>query len=476
MSNNSPIYDYIIAGAGPSGLTLSYLLGKLNYKCLLIDKNNNVGGSHRVIRVNDLFTEHGPRIYSTSYVNTIELLRSMNIDFFEIFTVYNFKLSNIGQSTLNNLSWKEKFLLGFEFIFNFEKNKNISMKEYMEKHNFSNSSQDYINRLCLLTDGASADRYSLFQFLELANQQALYNLYQPKKPNDEELFPRMVNSILSTKNVEIMLNTEIVEITEKNNMVESMIINSPLGKQTLFGKNYILAISPVDILKLTKSFPGIENIVEKNTYNNYIPIVFHWNTKLDLPKIWGFPKSDWGLAFILLSDYMTFNNENSKTVISTCITLPNSISTKTNKTANNTLSETELIQEVFRQLKEAYSDLPGYTYSILSPTVKRYNNEWQDMDSPFIRTKDNKFLSSVGNTSNLYNVGTQNGNSPYNFTSFESAVSNALVFINENVLKEGEIQYEIKYSKSFRTYMRILIVLIILIIIFIIIFAIYKLK
>lgn len=68
-------YDYCIIGAGPTGLTVSYLLSKIGKKCILIDKNKDIGGCHRVDRVNGLFTEHGPRIYSSSYINTKNILK-----------------------------------------------------------------------------------------------------------------------------------------------------------------------------------------------------------------------------------------------------------------------------------------------------------------------------------------------------------------------------------------------------------------
>jgi UDP-galactopyranose mutase len=170
-------YDFIIIGSGPSGLTLSYILGNLGKKCLLVDKNNNVGGCHRVLRVDGLFTEHGPRIYSNSYVNTIQILKKMGINFYDIFTEYNFSISTIGGKSLSNLKFREIFLLSLQFLINSSKNKNVSMDEFMTKHNFSSNSRDYINRLCLLTDGASSDKYTLFEFLELANQQLLYKLF-----------------------------------------------------------------------------------------------------------------------------------------------------------------------------------------------------------------------------------------------------------------------------------------------------------
>jgi len=36
-------FDYILIGAGPSGLTLAYTLGSMGKKCLLLDSNDSIG-------------------------------------------------------------------------------------------------------------------------------------------------------------------------------------------------------------------------------------------------------------------------------------------------------------------------------------------------------------------------------------------------------------------------------------------------
>ena len=462
-------YDFTIIGAGPSGLTLAYILGTLGKKCLIIDKNNNVGGCHRVLRVDGLFTEHGPRIYSNSYVNTINILKKMGINFYDLFTPYKFNISNIGGKSITNLQFTEIFKLAFDFFRNSPNNKIMSMNQYMNKHNFSEKSKDYINRLCLLTDGASADKYTLFQFLELVNQQFLYKIYQPKYPNDICLFPLMVNSINNTGNITFLLNTEVTKLNIHSNKITSIELLSDMNQSVINSSNFILAISPKDIIKLTKDItnvfgPNTQLIASYNSYNNNIPIIFHWDTKINLEKIWGFPKSDWGIAFIILSDYMNFYDDRSKTVISTCITLPNNLSSILNKTSNQTTYKNELINEVFRQLKESFPTLPTPSYSIISPTVYRKNNEWLDQDSAFVRTDQNLLLPSHGIISNLYNVGTQNGNSPYNFTSFESAISNSISFCN-TIIPESKKHFKLYNPYNLRNI--ILITIIFLIIIFI---------
>ena len=68
------IYNYVIVGSGPSGLSLAWYLSKENKSVLLIDRETSIGGCHRVQRVNGLLTEHGPRVYSDVYLNFINLL------------------------------------------------------------------------------------------------------------------------------------------------------------------------------------------------------------------------------------------------------------------------------------------------------------------------------------------------------------------------------------------------------------------
>jgi phytoene dehydrogenase-like protein len=71
---------YVIVGAGPSGLTLAYLLGRSGKQCVVIDRETVIGGCHRVLRVDGLFTEHSPRVYLSSYINFAWLLKEMGIE------------------------------------------------------------------------------------------------------------------------------------------------------------------------------------------------------------------------------------------------------------------------------------------------------------------------------------------------------------------------------------------------------------
>lgn len=467
-------YDYIIIGGGPTGITIAYCLSHIGKKCLLLDKNSSLGGCHRVKRTDEnLFTEHGPRIYSNSYVNTINLFKHMNIDFYNIFTPYLFNISRIQGESFTHLKWSEITMLALEFIkitFGFNSSKKISVKSFLERHGFSDEAKDYIDRLCRLTDGAGYDRYSLYNFLQLINQQSFYRLYQPKKPNDIGLFTYIYNSLISNK-VDIWLQSEVLNINTIDNSIVNLTINYQGQIVNIKGDNYIFAIPPATYINILNknldvkaSYNNIDNFVVNNTYINDIPVVFHWREKLDLPKIWGFPKTEWGLAYIVLSDYMIFDEELSKTVISTCITKQGIKSTFINKTPGE-CDENELKNEVFRQLKISFPDLPNPDRMILHPTVQKQNRIWVETDTAYVNTYLDEYLGSQNTKyKNLYLVGTHNGNSTYSFTSFESAVSNALYFVNRIESKSRFMS--IKRRVTVTDVLRIILVIILLIILY----------
>lgn len=433
------MYDYIIVGAGPTGITTAYLLGKAGKKCLLIDQNESIGGCHRVKRVNGMFTEHAPRVYLNSYVNTKALLLSMNTSFNALYTPYHFSIFYIVSQIVGNLSFWENLILFREFmvfIYSSSYPQTVSVQTFAHKHGFSSTSISYLDRMCRFSDGGGMDRYSMYQLLQLINQQCFYGIYQPRLPNDVGLFPIMRQALQDTGNVTIQLNTTVSSISFENGKANGI----KIGNQTLNGENIVLAVPPPSFYQLLQSSPlpvknafgDITNWVSQSTYNVDIGVTFHWNTEIALPIVWGFPYSDWGLISIPLTKYMNMNDDRSKTVISTCITYMDTISSVTGKTANQSTKE-ELLIEIFRQLKESYKTIPNPTTSILSPTVYRNADKWVEQDSGFFKSTTAPYLSENGSVPHLFQVGPQNGNSTSSFTTFEAAVSNGIEFVNRQI-------------------------------------------
>jgi len=472
---STKIFDYIIVGGGPCGLTCALYLSKEGKSCCLIDKNDQLGGIHRVTRVNELFTEHGPRIYSSAYLNFKKILQLLGTNFDHLFVKYRFNIGSIGGESAGHLNYTEKMKVACQFVkltlgLNKKYLENTSVQSFAKSKNFSDEALDYLDRVCRLTDGAGADRYSMFEFLALINQNTFYNLYQPKNPNDKKLFILWEQKLLQY-DVTILKNTEVIDYKTMNGI--HVVNTSKNTKNTeIKGNKIIFCIPPkpfVNILekdqKLLQQW-SLHNKIDMrewalfNSYFNYIPISFHWRNKQVLPKVWGFPKEDWGIAFIILSDYMTpnINNQDFKDglMISTCITRPESISKVTGKTAYQS-NEEEVKQEVFRQLRISFPQLVPYDIALIHPKVSRNsNNEWQEEDTAYIKTYKHEFVNyKIPDTKGLYFVGTQNGNSFYNFTSLESAVTNALFYLRD----EEKINITIEKPFELVYFLRILIVL-----------------
>ena len=409
----------IIVGAGPTGLAFAHYATKQNKKVLILEKEDTLGGCHRVHRVDTMFTEHGPRVYSNAFINFIEILEDMGTSLDELFTPYNFNFNSVVSAT--KLKPMEILQILGEFLMlsiNPDHGKTTSVLKFAQKNKFSESTIEYLDALCRLTDGATADKYTLYQFLNLIDQQALYNLYQPKQPNDVGLF-NIWGKYLLKQGVVIKTGVDVY-INTNGNVVTSV-------NEHYIADDYILAIPPISLVGLlkTSSIPDafgneLTEYSKDTEYIDYISVTYHFDTTLQLPKIWGFPKNDWGVGFIILTDYMTFDNNGSKTVISAVITKANNPSKTTGKTAKSSNSD-EIITELYRQLE---LDIPKPTTAIVYPLQEEayISNVYSDRYTIPFRSND---------FTNLYSVGTHSKKSEYQFTTIESAVTNARYLANK---------------------------------------------
>jgi len=425
-------YDYIIIGGGPTGLTLAYLLSKNNYSVGLFEKENYLGGCHGVHRIDGLFSEHGPRIYIDNYLMFQELLKEFGTSFYDLFTPYQFGLSDSIKEAYNNLSIREIIILGLAFLFLNNSYKKISLEDFCNTHNFSQKAKLFLDRIGRLTDGGGADKYTFYSFLQILNQNSLYTIYQPKLPNDIGLF-KIWEKVLKSQQVDIYLNTPVEKFiynTNYNTNIEAI----QTKDNKYYADKFILAIPPYSIksMNLNDAF-NIDNFnkwANDTNYLTYIPITFHWKTKLNLPKIWGLPKTSWGIGHIVLSNYTDFQDARSQTVITSLITMYNK-SDHLNKTPNEISNKDILIYEVFRQLQTIYKNLPEPDYALMTQNYYNYEHKkWVPRHTAFMTTKLGYLENQSNKFSNLYNCGVQNGLSNYSFTSLESSIVNAMELFN----------------------------------------------
>lgn len=438
-------YDYIIIGGGPTAMTIAWLLEDKDRKILILEKEDTMGGCHRVHRVDGFFSEHGPRIYSNAYVMFMEILEDLGMEFDDYFTEYKYDLSKIKGKNIHSLKPNEKRALSWAFIkliFNPNYGKKISIKQFCDDNNFSDEAKDYFEKFCRLTDGASMENYTLYQLLQIKNQHYFYKIYQPKYPNDKGFIKDWENKLLETGNITIKTGEEVIKLNYEDNLIKEVVSLKDSKLNNYKCKQVILTIPPKPLFNLLKGLPEaflpkkeLEDWSDKNSYFDYIPLTFHYIKKIELPKLDGFPKTSWGIGFIILSDFMDFSDEPSKTVISITITFTDR-KNEHGKTVNE-CSKDEIIEYV----KEQLPMFPNPDLVIISPTVVKNKDKWINLDTAFVATTQATYLPDTSDKyTNLHTVGIFNGNSNYHFTSIESAVQNAIVFCQKEV---KNLKYEI---------------------------------
>jgi len=484
-------YDYLIVGAGPAGLMLAWGLSKLGKKILLIDRENSIGGCHRVRRVDlekrvdfgksglfkiipseyqdGYFTEHGPRVYVTNYFQLKQMMAEMDMSWSDYFTDYT-EMSRVFGPFNEFFSFSDYLKFVPEFLwmmFDQTRSREMTVEEFARQAGFSDRQIDFLDRICRLTDGAEASRYTLFEFLQLVNQNSLYQIQQPRFPldvsqsieRDGKFVPvgmwKTVTSNLENRGVVIRLGTSFESFHKSEGYHNVLLRDVASGiDQHELVERIIFTVPPTSMIKILEpldteykaifgDFNQLRNWARSSEYLTYLPITFHWNQKIKLPKVWGYPQSSWGVAFIPLSEYMDSHANfggiapnKSKTVISICL-MRLDIQSPVTLTVHQTESKHDLLTEAFRQLKNSFPDLPDPDRMFLSPDVHFSESEWKSNDAAFVLTKNgflkdsmvkDGFFSQVDPTISW--CGVQNGQSKYHFTTMESAMSNAVVLLN----------------------------------------------
>jgi len=459
------IYDYIVIGSGPTGLTCAHAINKKGYTCLVIDRESSPGGCHRVDRVNGLFSEHGPRIYSTGYLNFHSLLKQHNVQ--SGFKSYKFAITtSLAKSSDNTTSQALNIFTASELLYisMCYAHSMIDAEYYLARSaqsvfsHFGKQSLEYIDKICRLTDGAGADRYTAYQFFQLINQNILYGILEPSHPNDMDIgWVQQFVTSLQKKGVQFRMNQPVIKLQAGRGQGQDYNIYTTTNKY--IGKNIVFA-TPTDTL--AKFFPKFNDIVletynRASLYETYIPFTLHWDERLNLQDIWGQGVGPWNIAWIVMSDYIKDPNTTG-TLISCCISKLNTPGI--NGKSVNQCNLDEIKKESLQQLKPLLGGVVPKHF-VMSPHVY-FDKVWKNTDTAYMLTPQNyniKFPFKM-NGENIFSVGTHNGHSSYNFTTAESSVQNALIWANSYV---KEFNQKIIIGWTFNYVIALLLIIVVIV-------------
>ncbi len=444
------ISDYTIIGGGPSGLSISTLLNKQGHSVNIIEKTPYLGGCHYVERDDSgRFSEHSPKIYSTSYVNFETLLKIMGYKFTDFFKYYTSITSYAG--LLLQFTIKEIIVMTVYFCFFLLTPDSLSIhsvEHITTKWNFSHKTMDLLDSICRISDGAGIDRYSLKQFFQLINQQLFYPTYIVKYLNDSEhgLITKW-SKYLKNAGVKVNLSCDIKSI-KYDKINKQYICYTDKGK--IISKNLIIAIPPQSIAKLlvlcdrTIRNSHIGGLTKKQwskwahsvRYESYIPMTVHFKTlpKLSIRNLEAM-KSDWGITIV------QYDN-----VLSIVLSKPEQNSSVIGKNVAQ-CSKKILEEEIKRQLTLIIPEISNESSKFVYPTIKH--------KAYFNAVGTNK-VSFDSNLPNLYCLGSytidkdNSNNSEYAFTSLESAVTNSFILANKIASISGKTQTPLRKAVTLR--------------------------
>lgn len=433
----SKICDYIIVGAGPTGLCCAWLLTIKGYSCVVLEKTNSIGGCHRAMRANSYYAMHGPRIYCDTYKHMNILHDSINnylaqrgdttypLEFDKLFAPFNLLKFNYDafttiQSVSNSMSLFDMGKIAQMFVRPGTRD-DQSVSDYIQEHSFTMSAQQFIDRLCRLTDGTDSTRTPVRKFASLPMKG---NIYQLKHATDKYLFAHYAKAF-GLAGIKIHLNT----IAQLNDVRTTCCGTTRCGTKihevisqngtTWYGKNIICAVPPQSLHTVLPNIQMSQQWLKEHSYISYFSLMFHWRTKLSIAEGIGTTMTDWDLAYMVVSNYI---KDESPTMLCVLVSNAHAKSAWSRKSALE-CSTTEVIEETFRQLR-LLLDVPKYDVAILA-------NSPNDYPAFAESSNDRTFYGpTIQSMNNIYSVGSHNGTT-YRFTTMESAIESAYQFVND---------------------------------------------
>lgn len=379
------MYDYVIVGGGPTGLTLaSYLPGRV----AIFERHPVLGGCHRTLP-SARFVEHGPRVYSGAYVNVVRMLERIGLSWDRIFQKVPFSPEHVdGKRWYQWLSPRESAWLAWDYLvyalLDGSHGKQLTMKRYCSQRGFSQASQKYVDRVCKFSDGAGADRYTLWEFVSGFDQH-LRPFYVPRDTT-KVLFETW-DSYLRTRGVDMFTSSNVTRVSK--NAIWT-------GNKRIEAKKVILCLPPLHAERLLRASGiverGFREFAKKTKYDEYWSVSFYGDA---LKKNEAGQKStEWDVVAVQYPFGVLSAAASSKT----------------------TGKPKEVAREIGRQL-----GLPPSTPFDYLKT--KYN------DQAFVLTPRGYWPAEL--KCGIASVGCHNGKSSYHFTSMESAVQNALAYLGE---------------------------------------------
>lgn len=407
---------YIIVGSGPSGLSLAYNLALNNKEIILIEQDNQLGGSWNSEWIDGKYwSENSPRIFLNSN-NVNKLIKHIGLtknDFKNIYgtffeTYYKFILFFYKNFTILDYIIFLLSIIKYNIV-----TCNITMDTWLKNSSLSKTGQKAIKIFCILiNDKPEKTNVNEFFYTIGLHPASPTQMIEPNK------WHNLIENYLKTKNnITILKNTKVLKLLDNQNNITSIYIKNLINNtyKTIDCDKVILCTQSNNLYPLLKT--GSYNVRNNwmseskmklwsaNTYYSGFGFQLHFDTVVDFKTEWCWScHSDWTVIILPVSNWLKMFSKDPlvKTVWSCCITNMNTKSKNINKTANECNLQ-EVVDECLHQINNLYSIPKPYKITT-SSGLKKINNKWLSKNTGYTKSTYTD-LEIKGKINNLYALG-----------------------------------------------------------------------
>lgn len=417
--------EYIIIGAGPTGMSLAYNLAKNDISVIVLEKSESVGGSWNSEFIDrKYFAENSPRVlFNTGpHMDFLYEIGMRDEDFANIygniavtyFQMLSFLLSNI---EFQDYSIIIKAVVRYSFT---NVNTNTSLAEWLSESSMSEKGKNMIRKISILISDIP-EKTNVVDFFNTITPKGM-NFIQMRDPNKwhnllKERFKKM-------KNIRILTNCEVRSLSGFSKSSLNFKIqqaeyfdHKSKKKMIINAKRFVLCCQSDAICRILQqsddiihnnwnSIEWMSDWCEKTQYNS-IGFQFHFKKDVVFPSKWNWSvDTDWSLIIQPVSNWLTniSRDDNIKTVWSCCIIDFYTKSERIKKSPNECTIE-EIISESIRQLREIYETLPDPDVVTVSSGLHFKNDKWISKNSGFTRGVHDYLPIHGKSCSNLFALG-----------------------------------------------------------------------
>lgn len=459
---------YVIVGAGPTGLSLAYVLANNGYEVDLIEKDAQLGGSWNAQWVEGkYFSENSPRVilYPSEFFNFLFDVGMTMDDFGNIY-------GNIFQTILKFLVFFTKHFSITDYstliqgvVYNNIINSDRTFQDWLDHSGLSDGAKKALTIFCI-TINAEPHNTHINDFFG-----AMLGLPHVKQMREPNQWLNMIEHKFSLlPNIRVHKNMELINITGTKDKIERAIAKNCKTAQvrSYEGDRFIFATEPnafpnmiknasVSIKNNWTSYDWINKWSQESYYIGF-GFQLHFREKIDFDNEWCWScEDDWNVIITPVSNWL---NEKSKdplvnTVWSCCITKMDNKSSTLGLTANQ-CSREQILTECMRQIKKGFSgELPKPYRVTFADGLHRKGGKWISKNTGYTRKPGLGYLPMRGNIENLFALGCYTEQGRNMVAHSGTAVGATMEFLNK--YEPGVHGFHNKYHKYRLLIMMVLI-------------------